>query len=490
MAIPVNIDELVNHRVVESTRVEFKSGFNPNAIIHTICAFANDIDNVGGGYVVIGIEEGEGGASHVVKGVGQDEIDDILKRLVGLCHKIEPLYNPVVEPVLYQGRYLIVIWAPGGYGRPYKAARDVLAPKSTYRYYIRRFASTIIASPDEEKELFYAASDIPFDDRPNLLATVEDLDLGLIREHLKEIGSSLYEEAANKSLLELGQDLQIVSGPTEDIRPLNVGILMFCENPQRYFRYARIEVVDMPSLDGDGMTEAVFTGPIQRQLRDALAHIKNRFILELVNKDPQQAEASRIFNYPFAAVEEILANAVYHRSYQIREPIVVRVTKDGMEITSYPGFARSITDENIRNHSIRARRYRNRRIGDFLKELHLIEGRNTGFPNAYRALEQNGSPDLRFEMDEERSYLSVTIPIHEAFVDKDDSGKKSKQQYQAKILAALQDSPCNLTELASRMGYKSISKKLSTQVDKMLREGALEQKANPDGRGVLLHVVR
>ena len=51
MAIPINIEDLINKRVVESTRIEFKSDWNPNPIIHSICAFANDIDNVGGGYI-------------------------------------------------------------------------------------------------------------------------------------------------------------------------------------------------------------------------------------------------------------------------------------------------------------------------------------------------------------------------------------------------------------------------------------------------------
>ena len=50
-------------------------------------------------------------------------------------------------------------------------------------------------------------------------------------------------------------------------------------------------------------------------------------------------------NYPYAAVEEILSNAVHHRSYQIGEPINVRITPTAMEITSFPGFDRSITDE-------------------------------------------------------------------------------------------------------------------------------------------------
>ena len=49
MALPIQIDNLIHRRTVESTRIEFKKGFNPDSIIRTICAFANDIDNTGGG---------------------------------------------------------------------------------------------------------------------------------------------------------------------------------------------------------------------------------------------------------------------------------------------------------------------------------------------------------------------------------------------------------------------------------------------------------
>ena len=93
MAIPVNIEDLINQRVVESTRVEFKSSWNPNPIIHSICAFANDIDNVGGGYIVVGVEEKNGSPVFPVKGIEQDKIDDILKELISYCRCIEPLYN-------------------------------------------------------------------------------------------------------------------------------------------------------------------------------------------------------------------------------------------------------------------------------------------------------------------------------------------------------------------------------------------------------------
>ena len=60
MPIPVNINELLHAKAVESSRIEFKADYNPAPILRTICAFANDIDNMGGGYILIGVEEENG----------------------------------------------------------------------------------------------------------------------------------------------------------------------------------------------------------------------------------------------------------------------------------------------------------------------------------------------------------------------------------------------------------------------------------------------
>ena len=472
MAIPITIDDLINSQIVESTRIEFKADFNPSPIIRTICAFANDIDNVGGGYIIIGIEEENGIPKFPIKGIQKTKIDSILKKLREYCHYIEPLYEPVVEPVIYhdktdkKNKNLVMIWITGGYGRPYKAPKDVLSKEIYKYYYIRKFSSSQIASSDEEKELFYVSSNIPFDDRENLLASVEDLDLNLIKNHLKQINSDLYNYSDTRNMLTLAKDLKIVSGPQENLKPLNVGILMFSADPQKYFRYARIEIVDIPDPTGTNMIEKVFTGPIQIQLSEALQYIKNYVLAEKVIKYEDKAEAERIYNYPYVAVEEILSNAVYHKSYQINEPITVRITQTEMEITSFPGFDRSITDEDIERYNIRAKIYRNRRIGDFLKELHLIEGRNTGFPNAMKALQKNGSKPLQFKMNPERDYLSVTILKHESFLP---SGIEEKKAFQNKILSVLgkKEDAKTLTEISNALNYKSISKKLSDTVHEM-----------------------
>lgn len=57
MAMPISIRDLLRARRVESTRIEYKANWNPEKVLHSICAVANDIDNTGGGYIVLGVAE-------------------------------------------------------------------------------------------------------------------------------------------------------------------------------------------------------------------------------------------------------------------------------------------------------------------------------------------------------------------------------------------------------------------------------------------------
>ena len=41
MSLPINIHEVLRGRPVEWERLEFKRGWNPEAVLHSLCAFAN-----------------------------------------------------------------------------------------------------------------------------------------------------------------------------------------------------------------------------------------------------------------------------------------------------------------------------------------------------------------------------------------------------------------------------------------------------------------
>jgi ATP-dependent DNA helicase RecG len=415
MAIPISIADLLKNRRVESERIEFKGNWNPKDVMQSICAFANDINNWGGGYIVIGINENNGVPVFPPTGITKGSVDKISKELLNICNLIEPRYIPVSEATKYEGKDILVLWVPGGSARPYKCP-DRIGDKAPSSYYIRKIASSIKANARDTKELFEISAHTPFDDRPNHKAKIEDLRPSLITNYLYQVGSDLYEEAKRMPLEDLAQNMRIAVGAIEAIKPLNVGLLFFNDRPDNFFRYARIEVVDKPDPTGIGMTEKYFYGPLDVQLRDATTYIQNYVIKEKTFKYAGIAEAARFSNWPIRAIEEALGNSVHHRSYESHEPIVVTVTPEQLEILSHPGPDRSISDKDIENRKMVSSIYRNRRIGEYLKELDLVEGRNTGIPRMLRSLAENGSEPPIFETDEERSYFRVIFKIHPAFI--------------------------------------------------------------------------
>ncbi|MBU0575113.1 MAG: ATP-binding protein, partial [Proteobacteria bacterium] len=88
MRLPINIDEALKGHTVEWERLEFKKGWNPEAVLHTLCAFANDFHNLGGGYIVIGIEEKDGQPILPPAGIPANRIDKIQKDILSLGYKL------------------------------------------------------------------------------------------------------------------------------------------------------------------------------------------------------------------------------------------------------------------------------------------------------------------------------------------------------------------------------------------------------------------
>ena len=487
MALPINIEDLLNRRKIESNRIEFKKGWNPTDIYRSIGAFANDFDNMGGGYILIGVEEENGRPKLPLKGLDVDSIDGIQLDLLNKCNFIEPRYIPVIEPCTVDGKEILVLWISGGEDRPYKCPDKVYSAKSkeksTKSYYIRKGARTLKANGNEERELIAMARDIPFDDRINYHATITDLKPSLLADYLHSVGSILSENALDRSVEDVATDMQLVRGPSEYRKPVNVGLMFFNDHPERFFSFAQIEVVDKPDPTGIGMTEKTFTGPLDKQLRDALAYIKNYVIKEYITKVPDNELAIRAYNWPYQAVEEALSNAVYHKSYQIREPITVTITPEKMEILSLPGPDRSITKENMENRVLISRRYRNRRIGDFLKELEIVEGRNTGVPLIISAMEDNGSGLPSFETDEDRSFFLTTLPIHPLFLSKLEikvkkqetkTTRRTREEIRLLVLQTLKENGnMSTNEIATALGYKKLTDTLREIVIDMLNNGEI-----------------
>ena len=140
-----------------------------------------------------------------------------------------------------------------------------------------------------------------------------------------------------------------------------------------------------------------------------------------------------------------------------------------------------------------SKRYRNRRIGSYLKELDLAEGKNTGVPLIIESMEMNGSDPPSFLTDHDRSYFTVVLPVHRYYLSsirsnvseevldapvESDDGKKprrTRQEIIDEVLSILSErESVTMKELSQLMGYKSQSNSLKAVVSSLVSEGALD----------------
>ena len=278
--IPLKIETLLEGRVVEHDRVEYKTGWNPNDIIHSICAFANDYDNSKGGYIVIGVKEENGMPVFPLAGVQKEELDSIQQEIFQYCNMIVPRYIPRMEIVNYKNSetYLIYLWCPAGDSGPYQAPQSVYSVKGgkidkSLKYWIRPASLTTDAKQDEISELYDKFNSVPFDDRINRKARIDDIRRGYIEDFIRKSNSSLINELNNCTLEDLliAQEVADETDTELDIR--NIGVLMFTEHPEKLIPGAYIELIRFNTKDAeasDDFIEKTFTGPIWKQVMDQI----------------------------------------------------------------------------------------------------------------------------------------------------------------------------------------------------------------------------
>ena len=272
--IPIKIETLLEGRKVEQNRIEYKEGFNPADIVHTICAYANDIAGVDGGYLVIGVKAENGIPVLPPVGLPNELLDDVQLKIFQYCNKIEPRYIPKIDVVEYKGVNLVYLKCAAGDAGPYQAPVDVYSRKvsgkdqnRTMKYWIRPASLTTEAKQGELAELFEKFASAPFVD------------------FIRESNSSLIEELNVRSLEDLLVSEEVAEKNEEGIAIKNIGLLMFGERPDKLIAGTKIELVRFHDKEAEAsdFTEKTFYGPIWKQVKDVLDYIKTNVLEEKVS---------------------------------------------------------------------------------------------------------------------------------------------------------------------------------------------------------------
>ena len=484
MALPINIKDLILGKAVESDRIEYKKGWNPGPIYRSICAFANDFDDIGGGYIIVGIEEENGLPVLPPKGISEEDLDTIQREMLGLNNLINPAFHPRFSIEEIEGKKILIIWAFAGDNRPYEVPDEIRAKDKKFNYYIRYGSNSVRANKSQREELISLSGKTPFDDRPNIHVGMDEISLPLIRDYLRKVESKLLDTMESLSREQLLSQMQLLYGPPERLYPRNIALMMFTENPEKYFPYCRVEIVHFPK--GEAFEEFIETppisGPVDHMINRSLEYLKFNVLQQKTIKVKGQAESVRVWNYPYQALEEIIANALYHRDYQTREPVEIRIYQEKIRFINYGGPDRSIKLKEFGKGTVIPRRYRNRRLGDFLKELDLTEGKATGIPTIIKAMEVNGSPKAEFDTDEDRSFFHVVLPIHNAFLPST-KVRRSKTKVRNKTSLTSQ-------EIREQFGENALKIILLIKEDEKITAAELAQKIDISSRAVQKNIAK
>jgi predicted HTH transcriptional regulator len=203
---------------------------------------------------------------------------------------------------------------------------------------------------------------------------------------------------------------------------------MFCEKPENYIRYAYVElVVDMFGTKRR-MVSKTFKGAIWKQYYSIVHYINENYLSTIVVREDGKANNRKINNFPYVAVEELVANAIVHNNYENGKSIQIYISDRQINIVNYnrPLPPLRIQDLNDRTF-FNERDAENPEIRDMFKALGIIESFGTGIGEAKRALEKNGSPALYYKtFGNLDNVTSVVIPVNEEYMEIENSVKLNK----------------------------------------------------------------
>ena len=371
----------------ESDLAERKESFNgevPTRARQAICAFANDLPNRNqAGVLFIGAkDDGSPSNLHVT--------DQLLCSLADMRSdgNIRPMPAMSVEKRLLKGADIAVITV---------LPSDMPPVKYNGRIWIRTGPRRSTANEQEERILIEKRrfKNLPFDLYPVPSSSLNDLSKTLfLNEYLPAAFAPDVLEDNHRTYEErLASCMMIVSpgNPT----PTVTGLLAIGKNTRDFIEGAYIQFlrIDGTELADPVVDEEAFAGSLPDMLRRAEEKLRahNRSAMDVVSAPTHSRESP----YPQPAIQQILYNAVLHRTYEgTNAPIRVYWFNDRIEIHSPGGPYGNVTCENFGTPGITD--YRNPNIGGVLKTFGYIQAFGRGIAITRRELEKSGNPPPDF----------------------------------------------------------------------------------------------
>lgn len=375
-------------------------------VVATLSAFANDLQNLGGGTVVCGAthtRDVHGFPVRVCPGLDAGALKELRNTVLTRCReRVSPPITPIVEELpadSEERRVLIFVQPATGHAHTFRRGQ------SGARHFVRVSRSTIEARNGVLRDLLVRRGAMePWDRRVCHGATVNDLDLLALRDALQRMDIYRQERGVDPYLADGAQispfvpSLCVVEPLTGIIRPRNYSMLLFGAQPQRFVPGAVAIYSVYPGRDR--------TDPVARRVEIAGTLIDQaRRLQELLDGevvtlfDKTDLREPNIQKYPRRALQEAMINVLAHRDYEMVDPTRLVCYSDRIEFLSPGSLPPGITLEDLRSRSVTPR-WRNQSLAWFLSRLQLAQAQRQGIETIRSAMKANGSPPPRFDATE------------------------------------------------------------------------------------------
>ncbi len=368
-------------------RRESWDGDAPEKGRQAVCAFANDLpDHRKPGVLFIGAKN-DGSPS------GLSVTDELLRTLADIKtdgNTLPPPTLTVEKRKLKNTGIAVVTVQPSD------------APPVRYkgRIWIRTGPRRAIANVQDERILNEKRRfrDIPFDIHPIPSSSAKDLNKMLFeQEYLPNAFARDVLEANDRSYEQRLASCGMIASIDEPV-PTVLGLLVLGNRPQDFIPGAFIQFLrlDGTELSAPVIDESPIDGSIGQLLRriDEIMEAHNRVRVDLVAGRTEK----RDFDYPMPALQQIVRNAVMHRTYEgTNSPVRIYWFSDRIEVISPGGPFGEVTAQNFGKPGFTD--YRNPNIADAMKVYGFVQRFGVGIATAQKELRENGNPPAEFTVE-------------------------------------------------------------------------------------------
>jgi ATP-dependent DNA helicase RecG len=371
-----------------SERKRSMKGDTSDTIRQAVCAFANDLPGHNKpGVLFIGAND-DGTPS------GETITDELLRNLADIKTdgRILPLPAMFVEKKVLKGAEMAVVTV---------LPSDMPPVKYNGRIWIRTGPRRDIASEQDERILNERRrfKNLPYDLYPVPSATINDLSQVLFEtEYLPGAFAPDVLATNNRTYTERLASCRMIVSPA-DTTPTIHGLIAIGKNPQEHIPGAYIQFLRLGGtrLADEVIDEATICGSIVKMMNRAddklIGH--NRRAFNITSGSTHKITET----YPIPAIQQIVYNAVMHRTYErTNAPVHLYWYDDRIEIISPGGLYGNVTLDSLGNPGVVD--YRNPNLAATMKTFGLVQRFGRGIAIARDEMKRNGNPEPEFTADQ------------------------------------------------------------------------------------------